>query len=186
MEENEDKRWAPWNKPTSQPDNGDIRKMLVIAIKMSLHFVMENHIYVFDHEIRKQAQGGPIGLELTGVIAQLFMMWWDRQFIRKMEERQVNIILYKRYVDDINIVMTQVDNDQIGTEIAGEENSNDKMSAILVQAVGNTIHRSISIEVDYPSKHDDGKLPILNLKVWIGDNQEVGNGGERRKIIMHE
>ena len=34
------------------------------------------------------------------------------------------------------------------------------------QQIRNYIHLSIQVEVDYPSKHQDRKLPILDLKVW--------------------
>ena len=44
---------------------------------------------------------------------------------------------------------------------------------------GNTIHESIVLETDCPSNHQDRKLPILDLKVWL---QET-NG---RQKIMHE
>ena len=33
----------------------------------------------------------------------------------------------------------------------------------------------IQTTVDYPSKHDDKNMPILDLKVWITE----GEGGER-------
>ena len=47
----------------------------------------------------------------------------------------------------------------------------------LLRQVGNDIYPSIKLEVDYPSKHPDKKLPILNLKVWV----EQREGGSRIK-----
>ena len=38
---------------------------------------------VYDNEIKLQLEGDPIGLELTGVLAQLFMVWWDRQMVKE-------------------------------------------------------------------------------------------------------
>ena len=52
--------------------------MFTEAMKIALLFIMQNHLYTFDNEIKLQSEGGPIGLELTGVLAQLFMVWWDR------------------------------------------------------------------------------------------------------------
>ena len=37
---------------------------------------------------------------------------------------------------------------------------------MLFQQIGNSIHPSIQIEVDFPSNHEDGKMPVLDLKVW--------------------
>ena len=63
---------------------------------------MKNHVYTSDKQIKLQSKGGAIGLELTGVLAQLFMVWWDRQFKVKMDENGLRLRMYKRYVDDIN------------------------------------------------------------------------------------
>ena len=58
----------------------------------------------------------------------------------------------------------------------------------LVQKIGNSIHPSISLEVDYPSQHVDGKLPILDLKVWVElrQIQSVGEGGSEVNVVLHE
>ena len=33
------------------------------------------------------------------------MCWWDKEFIKRMEEAGVDVIMYKRFVDDINLVL---------------------------------------------------------------------------------
>ena len=60
--------------------------MFTEAMRVVLSFIMENHLYTFDGQIKLQSKGGPIGLQLTGVFAQLFMVWWERQFKIKMDE----------------------------------------------------------------------------------------------------
>ena len=62
MDESEESRYKPWLKSCSEPNQNQIRRMRVI-----LPFIMQNHIYDFDGELRRQEAGGPIGLELTGV-----------------------------------------------------------------------------------------------------------------------
>ena len=49
---------------------------------------------------------GPIGLELTGVLAQLFMVWWDRELGDRLARIGLKLWTYKCYVDDINNIMT--------------------------------------------------------------------------------
>ena len=34
-------------------------------------------MYTFNSEIKLQSRGDHIGLELTGSLAELFMVWWD-------------------------------------------------------------------------------------------------------------
>ena len=73
------------------------------ALRIGLEVVMKNHVYRFDSCIRKQKSGGPIGLELTGNIAQVFMIWWDRVLKLRLHDLGIVVYMYKRYVDDINL-----------------------------------------------------------------------------------
>ena len=105
LDEDKTKRFKPWLPPSEEPDDDAVRRMFTEAIKVVLSFIMENHLYTFDGQIKLQSKGGPIGLQLTGVLAQLFMVWWDRQFKIKMDENGLRLRVYKRYVDDINVIV---------------------------------------------------------------------------------
>jgi hypothetical protein len=85
-EEVKEKRLKPRNPPRKKPDEFTKNTMLTEALRVALKVVMKNHVYLFDNEIRKQSKGGAIGLRLTGILAQIFLMW-----------------LNERYVDDIII-----------------------------------------------------------------------------------
>ena len=57
----------------------------------------------------------------------------------------------------------------------------------LLKEVGNSIHSSVQIEVDYPSRHDDNLMPILDLKVWIDSKNVIMNGKDCIvNVILHE
>ena len=45
-------------------------------------------------------------MELTGDLAQVFMVWWTRQLQQKKINEDITTYLYKRYVDDINMVVS--------------------------------------------------------------------------------
>ena len=60
-----------------------------------------------------------------------------------------------------------------------EEKSADERTMKLVQEIGNDIHQSIQVEIDYSSRYDDKKMPTLDLKVWI-EETDIGCR------IMHE
>ena len=49
----------------------------------------------------------------------------------------------------------------------------------LIRCIGDSIHPSIQLEIDFPSRHIDKKMQILDIKVWT---KEV-NG---RNLIMYE
>ena len=75
LRHNTDIWWFKSIVPTSWPSFRQIWCALHIAIK----FVMNNHTYTFGNQIRKQSKGGPIGLDLTGAIAQIYMIWWAEE-----------------------------------------------------------------------------------------------------------
>ena len=85
VKEDKDCRFAPWIAARDEPTEEQKRKMVVESVKVAVSFIMKNHIYNFDNVMHKQARGGPIGLNLTGTTAQVFMLWWDRKFLEKME-----------------------------------------------------------------------------------------------------
>ena len=95
-------RFASWNTSVQTPNEKQQRVMLTEGLRVALQTVMKNHVYQFDKQIKKQSRGGPIGLELTGHIAQVFMIWWDNRIRKDLTNAGVNILLYKRYVDDVN------------------------------------------------------------------------------------
>ena len=47
--------------------------MISIALRIAIKFIMKNHVYSINGVLKKQKKGGPIGLELTGDIAQVYM-----------------------------------------------------------------------------------------------------------------
>ena len=82
-------------------------------------------------------------------------------------ESNMKIYLYKRYVDDVSIVAEGIDNE---TDDGKEK---DERTMEKLKEVGNSIHRSIQLEADYPSNYEDRKLPILDVKVWLETNNGV-------------
>ena len=109
LEEKKEKRFMSWKPASEQPDEVATRRMLTEALRVVLTFIMKNHVYKFDGTVRKQAKGGAIGLELTGVLAQIFMVWWDREFKARVERLGIPLYMYKRYVDDINVIVGAVE-----------------------------------------------------------------------------
>ena len=101
-----EKRSNVWHPPkNSCPSDETIKKMIGKALQVGINAVMKAHVYKFAGETRVQKQGGAIGLELTGEIAGVFMSWWDKRMRRKIEEKGIKVIMYKRYVDDINLIV---------------------------------------------------------------------------------
>ena len=69
--------------------------------------------------------------------------------------------MYKRYVDDKNLILKTKERDDV-------EGIMEK-----VKNIGNKIHKSTQIEINYPSNHEDKKEPILDLKVWVDERNNI-------------
>ena len=84
--------------------------------------------------------------------------------------------MYERFVGDSNLVPEVVEpgwkfcdttgslmyfEDQVQEDSSMED---DRRTALVVKDIANSVHPMIQMEEDFPSNHDDGKLPILDLK----------------------
>ena len=94
------------------------------------------------------------------------MTWWDKEFLKKLREIGIDPILYKRYVDDIVIIVMEIRGE------AEEEGTADERTIEKIREVGETIHRSIRLTKEVPSEKEDKKLPVLDLKAWIEEVEE--------------
>ena len=50
-----------------------------------------------------------------------------------------------------------------------------------VSEIANTIDACIQSTYDYGSKYEDGRVPMLDLKLWIGENES----GEYKVLHTH-
>ena len=78
--------------------------------------------------------------------------------IQILTEENIIAKIYKRYVDDINLILKNC-NDNL---------KNEKEVMKFIQMKANTIDESIQVTYDISSKYDDGRLPVLDMKIWIG------------------
>ena len=75
MKEKEEERWDPWIKPQEKPEGEELKRTVAYALGVAMKTVLKNHIFRFKDEIRKQTNGGAIGVKAAGDIASLFMCW---------------------------------------------------------------------------------------------------------------
>ena len=166
-------RFGPWIFPDIAPDAYMTRKLFCWAIEIMVVKTMEMHDFQFDGDIYRQSSGGSIGLDLTGVISDIYMSEWDRQLIQKMTDDSMQVRLYKRYKDDVNFVAEM-------SSVQGAVRVLDDASVMKrVKLLAESIDENLKISTDCCSNHSDGRLPILDVKVWIGSDES----GQTR--IMH-
>ena len=127
-----------------------------MAIGMDV--IMSNHTFMMGGEVFLQSEGGPIGFEAAGAIARVLMIMWDTLYLEKVEAAGLLLYIYERFVDDSNQGLLVDEGDDI------------KEKVMELKAIADSILPGIKMEVDLPSNYDDGKLPILDMMVYMRDN----------------
>ena len=157
--------------------------MLAKSIGIMILAGMNNHVYVFGNKIKKQNEGGPIGLSLTGEIADCYLIQWDKKFISKLKSLGINPIIYQRFKDDITIVAEELEKGsklEDGKIIINEEKRNvdmekrgEEVTVELIVDVAESIDDIVKFTFDIPSKHKNGKIAILDVEVSISRDPRV-------------
>ena len=93
----------------------------------------------------------------------------------KLSHTETKIQMYSRYVDDIDIVCTAVSN-AVGTEMP------DESTMKMVQHIANSIHESIQVTIDFPSNHENGRMPVLDTEQWM---EKVNVNGAMKNQVLH-
>ena len=91
--------------------------------------------------------------------------------------------MIKRFIDDINGIFESlpprtvyqngeinVNNEEIEEDKVIE---NDVKTMKIIQKIANEIDSMIQMTVDAPSLHNDKKLPVLDMKVWMTPSQNL-------------
>ena len=157
--------------------------MVGIAIAKGVRVCIENHVYKVGDRIFLQKSGGPIGLELTGAVSRAFMKRWDRLYLERVRQAGIVMKVYERYVDDSNQVAVvppagaRYDEERrkvlIEEKQTDETQGDDERLASIMREIANSIMPCIQMEADWPSKNLDGRLPILDLKVWTDEEGRI-------------
>ena len=84
------KRWSGCTKGKEKPDSDtEIKRMVALALARLLEATLNNHIFCFENKLYRQTKGGAIGVGIAGDVANLFMVWWDRQIKKKLQDEGI-------------------------------------------------------------------------------------------------
>ena len=168
------------NLPVRKTSNDEVRKMLSKALEVSIKAAMSEHIYSFNKQLKKQAEGGAIGNVLTGALATWYMLYWAKLFANKVTTatrnlQEFELYMMKIYVDDCNLAceMLPLGSRFVGDSIeviqdeveADRDIPGDIRVAKLLVEIGNSVSDFINLTFDTPSMNESGWMLILDLKV---------------------
>jgi hypothetical protein len=161
----------------SKPSESEVKHLLGLAVGVAIEECMSKHFYTIGGKVYRQGRGGSIGSALTGETARMFMITWDRKFLTRITELGITYDLYKRYVDDITMVLNTINDgwmyDVISNTMIYEEptavsaESGEQRTFRILQEIANSICPQIQMTVDVPGTHRNMKLPVLDLNFWM-------------------
>jgi len=150
---------------------------------------MQNHLYQFKGDVRIQRDNGATGLDLSGLVADVYMLWWDGRFKDKLRDLKFPLDLYKRFKDDINTISKPL---PLGTRYCPKSNElqypnftckeiyqskeekeiyefkdSEKNTMFILHQIANNVDSMINFTFDHPSNYKEGKMPVLDLKVHM-------------------
>ena len=184
-----------WLGPTKEPNVEEKRRLLALAVGREVEFVMRNHMFRFRGKVYQQEEGGAIGSELTCVVARTRMIMFMRGLRNKLAELEgMKMFLGKVYVDDTALVSTSIGRgwryDKYEGKMSWSQDwadedldvASDVRTARVMVDVANSVDEDIQMTFDCPSLNGDGKMPVLDLKMWMDDS----DGVEKVKFCFYE
>ena len=94
-----------WDRPMRSPTDSETKTMIGLVLENIIKIAMKNHIYQFKNEVRIQNDSGATGFDLTGLVADVFMIWWDDRFSRRLEDLNIFPDVNLRFKDDLNLLL---------------------------------------------------------------------------------
>ena len=129
----------------------------------------------------KHKEGGPIGLALTGEIADCYMINWDRLFLAKLKSLGIDPAIYKRFKDDITILLKCLEAGikfedgslimDLEKKLIDEEKTDEEITKAIIKDIAESVDELIEFTVDYPGNHNSGKIPVLDVEAAVNKEQ---------------
>ena len=144
---------------------------------------MNNHIFEFDGIVYLQENEGSTGVRLSGMLAEIVMIFWCQELSKRLEKAGIVNDLIPRFVDDntplptvIPPGMRLVDGElRLDTNLVKEDEKvqGDERTMIIIQDIANNINENIQVTFDVPSNYSDNKVPILDVKAGIDSENKI-------------
>ena len=104
-------------------------------------------------------------------------------YSQKLDNLNLVIDLLERYIDDVNVVCNVIPSGieykdgklkyDPEKEKRDEKLPKDRVTMEIIKSIANSISDMIEFTVDVPSNYEEDKMPILDMKVWLNDEDEV-------------
>ena len=122
------------------------------------------------------------GLDLVNDVSDLYRIWWDGEFCSVLDKLAIMMDINVRFKDDVNLLTDIIpwEFEYSNGEIRKKENisnvenvSAEEHTIRILSQIANDVDPVIQFTFDVPEKHQDKKLPVLDLKVWLSETDEL-------------
>ena len=112
------------------------------------------------------------------------MLDWDNTFVKKCRSKGVELDMYEHYVDNETIICRTINRGwrydtkkdimvfSWETWRSDSDTDGESRTASVLAGIANRINKSIQVTTDFPSKHPNKRMPVLDLVLWT----EIVNG----------
>ena len=115
---------------------------------------------------------------MTEETARNYMMHWDKRFLNKLKILGIHVRMNKRYVYDILALLDSIrkgwkycpKSNKMEYEIPNhheEQEGDEERTLRTLREIADSLEPNIQFTTDVPSNHQDGKMPVLDIKVWM-------------------
>ena len=184
-----------WLRPMQLPTEEEKRKMWTAAVVAGVLGARSNHTYRYNQQTRRQLDGGSIGNVLTGEVADVVMSWWKEEFVTLAREATYRLVEHFLldtgiYVDDDFLLFeflppgTRWCSERNRMEVIPElveldlEEKEDVRAMREISKMADSICPVLKTTFDCPGLQECGKMPLLNLQVWVERVEMEGGGRE--------
>ena len=121
-----------------------------------------------------------MGSDITGLATDLYMIWWDGKFEKALNQAQIKLDVYGRFKDDLDFLTEIIpvginykDGNLVNNSGKNQLITDEENTIRIINKIANEVDDMITLTYDIPEKHEDQKLPVLDLKVWVDKTQEL-------------
>ena len=142
--------------------------MIALTLMVSVKTVLSNHLYCFHNQLYRQLKGGPIGENITNVLAEMVMYEFVNGYKTALFKPGIGWTGkswngHSLTVQEKTEIIEDSEN-ELKTEHSLEDR--EKASAAVYRQIANTVlPRSIRMVEDTPHHHISGFLPILDMEI---------------------
>ena len=177
----EDKDWESslFFKPARSPTEQEKKQVFSLCVEQGLLAALGSHLYTWHQEVKKQEDGLGIGLDLARAAGRLVMLDWDLQLLQLARDNELKVLMYKWYMDDSGAGLEALKpgvrwSEEEGRMILHPHLAQEDLTVAAdfrtmreLFKMGNSIHPMIQLTGDCPSNNASGKMPMLDIQVWV-------------------